>query len=118
LDRNGVLPPEHLLEQMAAFHGEPAKAGVVVDPPAGDVKGWRVYRGANRTVIDGPFAGDQGTHRWIHDHQREVARRGQSVDEEIPNPTLDGSDCEIEVRRCSSQDWAGRRNRPLPRAGH
>ena len=27
----GVLPPEHLLEQMAAFHGELAKAGVLVD---------------------------------------------------------------------------------------
>jgi len=27
----GVLPPEHLLAEMAAYHGELSKAGVLVD---------------------------------------------------------------------------------------
>ena len=55
----GVLPPEHLLAEMCAYHGELAKAGVLVDGSGlqATSKGWRVrYRGAGRTVIDGPFA--------------------------------------------------------------
>ena len=45
----GVMPPEHLLAEMAAYHGELAKAV-----------------------------------EWT---------------KKFPNPTLEGSDCEIEVRR-------------------
>ena len=65
----GVMPPEHLLAEMAAYHGELAKAGVLVDGSGlqATSKGWRIrYRGGNRSVVDGPF---------------------------------EGSDCEIEVRR-------------------
>lgn len=55
----GVLPPEDLLGEMAAYHGELAKAGVLVDGSGlqATSKGWRIrYRGAGRTVVDGPFA--------------------------------------------------------------
>ncbi len=55
----GVLPPADMLEKMAAYHGELAKAGVLVDGSGlqATSKGWRIrYRGAARTVVDGPFA--------------------------------------------------------------
>jgi len=98
----GVLPPEHLLEQMAAYHGELAKAGVLVDGSGlqATSKGWRVrYRGANRTVVDGPFA---ETKELIAGYTIiNVKSRAEAVEwtSRFPNPTLDGSDCEIEVRQ-------------------
>ena len=58
-----------------------SEAGVLVDGSGlqATSKGWRVrYRGATRTVVDGPFA---------------------ETTKKFPNPTLDGSDCEIEVRQ-------------------
>ena len=67
----GVLPPEHLLEEMAAYHGELAKAGVLVDGSGlqATSKGWRVkYRGARQVRDRRPVCGNQGTHRRLHDH--------------------------------------------------
>ena len=55
----GQMPSEQLLSEMGKFNEELAKAGVML---AGDglhpsSKGKRVrFSGANRTVIDGPFA--------------------------------------------------------------
>lgn len=55
----GVMPEEGLMAEMAAYHEELARAGVLLDA-AGlqpSHKGWRVsYRGAQRQVVDGPFA--------------------------------------------------------------
>ena len=98
----GVLPPEHLLEEMAAYHGELAKAGVLVDGSGlqATSKGWRVkYRGAGRSVIDGPFA---ETKELIAGFTIiNVKSRAEAVEwtKKFPNPTLDGSNCEIEVRQ-------------------
>jgi hypothetical protein len=98
----GVLPPEHLLEQMAAFHGELANAGVLVDGSGlqATSKGWRVrFHGASRTVVDGPFA---ETKELIAGYTIiNVKSRAEAVEwtKKFPNPTLDGSDCEIEVRQ-------------------
>jgi hypothetical protein len=55
----GVLPSEELLSAMGSYNEELAKAGVML---AGEglqpsSKGARVaFSGANRTVVDGPFA--------------------------------------------------------------
>jgi hypothetical protein len=98
----GVMPPEHLLAEMAAYHEALAKAGVLVDGNGlrATSEGWRVrYRGAGRTVVDGPFA---ETKELVAGYTIiNVKSRAEAVEwsRKFPNPTLDGSDCEIEVRR-------------------
>ena len=98
----GVLPSEHLLAEMAAYHEALAKAGVLVDGNGlqATSKGWRVrYRGANRAVVDGPFT---ETKELIAGYTIiSVKSRAEAVEwtRRFPNPTLDGSDFEIEVRQ-------------------
>ncbi len=98
----GVLPPEHLLAEMAGYHEELAKAGVLIDGSGlqATSKGWRVrYRGANRSIVDGPFA---ETKELLAGYTMiQVKTRAEAVEwsRRFPNPTLDGSDCEIEVRQ-------------------
>jgi hypothetical protein len=98
----GVLPPENLLAEMAAYHEELAKAGVLIDGSGlqATSKGWRVrYRGANRSIVDGPFA---ETKELIAGYTIiQVRTRAEAVEwsRRFPNPTLDGADCEIEVRQ-------------------
>ena len=98
----GVLPREDQLAEMAAYHGELAKAGVLVDGNGlrATSKGWRVrMRGAGRTVVDGPFA---ETKELIAGYTIiNVKSRAEAVEwtKKFPNPTPDGSDCEIEVRQ-------------------
>jgi len=98
----GVMPPEHLFAEMAAYHEALAKAGVLVDGNglAASSQGWRVrYDGAQRTVVDGPFA---ETKELIAGYTIiNVKSRVEAVEwtRKFPNPTLDGSNCEIEVRR-------------------
>ena len=98
----GVLPPEHLLAEMAAYHAELAKAGVLVDGNGlrATSKGWRVRcEGPRRTVIDGPFA---ETKELIAGFTIiNVKSRAEAVEwtRKFPNPTLEGTDCEIEVRQ-------------------
>jgi hypothetical protein len=63
-------------------------------------KGFRVrYEGERRTIVDGPFsetkelvAGYTLIQVKSRDEAREWARR-------FPNPTLDGGNCELEVRQ-------------------
>jgi hypothetical protein len=98
----GVMPPEHLFAEMAAYHEALAKSGVLVDANglAATSQGWRVsYRGTDRSVIDGPFA---ETKELIAGYTIiNVKTRAEAVEwtRKFPNPTIDGSDCEIEVRR-------------------
>lgn len=98
----GVMPPEHLFAEMAAYHEALAKSGVLVDANglAATSQGWRVsYRGTDRSVIDGPFA---ETKELIAGYTIiSVKTRAEAVEwtRKFPNPTIDGSDCEIEVRR-------------------
>jgi hypothetical protein len=98
----GVMPPEHLIAAMAAYHEELAKAGVLLDASGlqASSKGFRVrYEGERRTIVDGPFsetkelvAGYTLIQVKSRDEAREWARR-------FPNPTLDGGNCELEVRQ-------------------
>src|SRR5689334_1378185 len=94
----GVLPHERMLTEMARYHEELHKAGVLLDA-AGlqpSAKGWRVtYSGAKRTVLDGPFteakeliAGYTMIQVKSREEAMEWARR-------FPNPALDGTDGEI-----------------------
>ena len=98
----GVMPPEHLLAEMAAYHEELARAGALVDGNGlrATSEGWRVRcRGASRTIVDGPFT---ETKELIAGYTIiNVRSRAEAIEwtKKFPNPTLDGSDCEIEVRR-------------------
>ena len=98
----GVMPPERLLMEMAKYHEELQKAGVLLDGTGlqPSSKGFKVkYKGRQRSIVDGPFteakeliAGYSVIQTKTRDEAKEWARR-------FPNPTIDGSDTEIEVRR-------------------
>jgi hypothetical protein len=96
----GVLPDQKLLTDMGEFNEELAKAGVML---AGEglqpsSKGARVkFSGANRTVIDGPFAETKeliaGFWLW------QVKSKEEAIEwvKRCPNPT--GDEAEIEIRQ-------------------
>jgi hypothetical protein len=98
----GVMPGEKLLAEMAAYHEELQKAGVLLDGSGlqPSSKGWRVkYEGKKRTIVDGPFAETKeliAGYTLIQVKSREEALEWSR---RFPNPTIDGSDCEIEVRQ-------------------
>ena len=98
----GVMPQEKLLAEMATFHEELAKAGVLLDGSGlqASSKGWRIrYQGVNRSVIDGPFAETKeliAGYTLIQVNSREEAL---AWTRRFPNPDMRGADCEIEVRQ-------------------
>ena len=98
----GVMPEEQLMAEMADYHGQLAKAGVLLDGSGlqPTSKGWRIrYAGAKRSVSDGPFteskeliAGYTIIQVRSRDEALEWTRR-------FPNPRGAGLDAEIEVRQ-------------------
>ena len=98
----GVMPEEQLLADMAGYHEELAKAGVLLDASGlqPSSKGWRIkYTGGKRSVIDGPFA---ETKELIAGYTLiQVKSRAEALEwsKHFPNPAMGGKDCEIEVRQ-------------------
>lgn len=98
----GVMPEERLLAEMAAFHEELARAGVLIDG-AGlqpSSRGWRVrYRGEAREVIGGPFA--EAKELVAGYTLIQVASRDEALawSQRYPNPVGEGREAEIEVRQ-------------------
>ena len=97
----GVMPPEKLLAEMGKYHEELQKAGVLLDGNGlqASSKGFKVkYTGSKRTVVDGPFASKDliAGYTMIQTKTREEAKEWAR---RFPNPTIDGSDTEIEVRQ-------------------
>ena len=98
----GVMPEERLIAEMATYHEELAKAGVLLDASGlqASSKGWRVkYSGGKRTVVDGPFA---ETKELIAGYTLiQVKSRQQALEwtKRFPNPAGEGTQCEIEVRQ-------------------
>ncbi len=98
----GEMPKEELLNEMAAYHEELAKAGVLLDANGlhPSSKGWRVrYTGNKRTVIDGPFAETKeliAGYTLIQAPSREAALEWTR---RFPSPFPDARECEIEVRQ-------------------
>jgi len=75
----GVMPEEKLFAEMATYHEELAKAGMLIDGSGlqPSSKGWRIkYSGAKRTFVDGPF-----------------------TEKRFPNPAGEGKPAEVEVRQ-------------------
>jgi hypothetical protein len=106
----GVMPHEKMLTDMAKYHEELQKAGVLLDASGlqASAKGWRIkYSGQKRTLVDGPFAeakeliaGYTMIQVKSKDEAMEWARR-------FPNPALDGTEGEIEVRQLFELDDFG-----------
>ena len=99
----GKLPPDSLISEMVGFHEEMAKAGVLVDGAglrASD-QGWRIKyeKGGKRTFVDGPFTETKelvAGYTIIDVKSREEAL---AWTRRFPNPSIDGGEGEIEVRR-------------------
>lgn len=97
----GVMPPDALFHDMAAYHEALAQAGVLVDATGlkPSAQGFRVrYDGAQRTVIDGPFA---ETKELIAGYTTiDVGSRDEAIAwaKRFPNPYGPGKPAEIEVR--------------------
>jgi len=98
----GVMPTEKLFAEMAAYHEELVKAGVLVDASGlqRSEKGWRIrYNGSKRTVVDGPFTETKDLvagYTVINVSSREEALQWTK---RFPNPSIDGGTAEIEVRQ-------------------
>ena len=107
----GVMPPTSLLADMGAFHEELARAGVLLDGAGlkASSHGWRVRIGAggDRQVVEGPFA--QTPELMAGYTLIQVRSREEAVEwsRRYPNPTLNGSACELEVRQLfEAEDFA------------
>ena len=98
----GVMPEENLIGEMANYHEELSKAGVLLDASGlqQSSKGWRIkYSGAKRTFVDGPFA---ETKELIAGYTLiQVNSREEAIEwtKRFPNPAVDGKEGEIEVRQ-------------------
>ena len=98
----GRMPTEDLFAEMAAYHEELKKAGVLVDGSGlqPSAKGWRIrYEGNKRTVVDGPFAETKelvAGYTVINVRSREEALEWTR---RFPNPSIDRGQAEIEVRQ-------------------
>ena len=103
----GVMPEEKLIAEMAQYHEELAKAGVLLDGSGlqPSSKGWRIkYSGGKRTVTDGPFAETKellAGYTLIQAKSREEAIEWTK---RFPNPAGEGKDAEIEVRQLFELD--------------
>ncbi|MBI3545340.1 MAG: YciI family protein [Gammaproteobacteria bacterium] len=103
----GVMPEDKLIAQMAAYHEELVKAGVLLDASGlqPSSKGWRVkYSGSKRHVIDGPFTETKeliAGYTLIQVKSREEAMEWAK---RFPNPAVDGREGEIEVRQLFELD--------------
>ena len=98
----GVMPSEKLIAEMANYHEELQKAGVLLDASGlkPSSKGWRVkYAGAKRTVIDGPFT--EAKELIAGYTMIQVKSREEAIEwaRRFPNPAVDGKEGEIEVRQ-------------------
>lgn len=98
----GVRPPDELFAEMADYHEQLAKAGVLLDGSGlqPTSKGWRIrYTGDKRSVIDGPFTEAKELIAGYTIIQ--VKSREEAIEwtRRFPNPTIGGQDCEIEVRQ-------------------
>jgi hypothetical protein len=98
----GVMPGEKLLAAMAQYHEELQKAGVLLDASGlhPSSKGWRIkYSGAKRSVVDGPFTEAKEIIAGYTMIQVKSKEEAMEWTKRFPNPSIDGKEGEIEVRR-------------------
>jgi hypothetical protein len=106
----GMMPKEDLIAAMVSYREELAQAGVLIDASGlqPSTKGWRIkYAGDRRSVVDGPFAEKKkliAGYTLIQVRSREEAL---AWTRRFPNPAVDGSEGEIEVRQLFDLDDFG-----------
>jgi hypothetical protein len=100
---------QELFAQMASYHEELQKAGVLLDGNGlhPSSKGWRVkYSGGKRTVIDGPFTETKELVAGYTLIQVKSKEEAMEWVRRFPNPHL--QDGEIEVRQLYElEDFGG-----------
>ena len=98
----GVMPDEKLIADMATYHEELQKAGMLLDGSGlqRSSKGGRIkYSGQKRTFVDGPFAETKelvAGYTLIQAKSREEAIEWTK---RFPNPAGEGKAAQIEVRQ-------------------
>ena len=104
----GVMPAEGLMAEMAAYHEELARAGVLLDAAGLQPSrtGWRVrYQGGARQFIDGPFTETKELVAgfWIW----KCASLQEAIEwvKKCPNPMR--TDSEIEIRQIYAMEDFG-----------
>ena len=98
----GVMPEEKLMAEMATFHEELAKAGVLLDASGlqASSKGWRIkHSKGKRTVVDGPFSETKELIAGYTVIQVKSKQEALEWTKRFPNPAGEGKECEIEVRQ-------------------
>ena len=97
----GVLPGEQLLSDMMKFNEELTKAGVLLDlggfKPSSKAARVRLS-GAQRTVIDGPFAETKELVAGFWLLQVKSLEEAVEWAKRCPSPHPDQDACEIEIR--------------------
>jgi hypothetical protein len=98
----GKMPSEKLMADMATYHEELAKAGVLLD--ANGLKpssaGWRIlFSGDKRTVVDGPFTESKEIVAGYTIIQTKTREEALAWAKRMPNPSIDGKKAEIEFRQ-------------------
>lgn len=103
----GLMPGEELFAEMAAYHEQLARAGVLLDASGlhPSSRGWRVrYSGSRKSFVDGPFAETKeliAGYTIVEAKSREEALEWSR---RFPNPASGGAECEIEVRQLFDLD--------------
>ena len=97
----GVMPDEKLLAEMASYHEQLVKAGVLLDGSGlkPTSKGARIkFSGGKRTWIDGPFTESKEVIAGYTLIQ--VKSREEAMDwaKRFPNPAGEGKEAEVEIR--------------------
>lgn len=107
----GIMPSEKLLQAMAGYHEELAKAGVLLDGNGlqASSKGWRVkYSGDKCSIVDGPFAETKELVAGYSIIQVKSREEALEWTRRFPNPSIDGEEAEIEVRQMFElEDFGG-----------
>ena len=106
----GKMPEEKLIAEMATYHEELAKAGVLLDASGlqPTSKGWRIkYSGGRRTVIDGPFTEAKELVAGYSPIQVKSKEEALEWTRRFPSPMGEGEPGEIEVRQLYELDDFG-----------
>jgi hypothetical protein len=97
----GVMPEESLMAEMAAYHEELAKAGVLLDASGlqPTSKGVRIrFTAGKRTIVDGPFTEAKEIIAGYTLIQVKTREEGMEWARRFPAP-FPGGEGEIEIRQ-------------------
>jgi hypothetical protein len=98
----GVMPEETRMAEMAKYHEELQRAGMLLDASGlqASSKGWRIrYSGGKRTLVDGPFAETKELVAGYTLIQAKSREEAIAWTKRFPNPAGDGKEAEIEIRQ-------------------